>query len=219
MDVAATTAACPKPDDTGDIVARLNSDDLKRNYYELLGVDPKAPDAIMRAAYRTMMGELGGHPDVGGSNDRAVLLNRAKEVLLDHGLRAEYDRRRGAARHPSAAPDQSDTGARYTTSHDARAQPQPPWNRQPADEKTEPAGQPDSGETAVRSNTGVRILLYVGWSVASWGGILLLINRVSKYPLLAVVLLWLICLPGAIVGIPVMLVLVLVARMAGLSLK
>lgn len=77
---------------------RLTSDDLDRDYYELLGLAPRAPEAIIRAACRTLMDELGAHPDAGGSHDRAALINRAQEILLDPALRSEYDRLRRPTR-------------------------------------------------------------------------------------------------------------------------
>src|SRR6266850_63842 len=92
-------------------MGQLRDSDLSQDYYKLMGVDPQAPAAIIRSAYRTMMSELGAHPDRGGGNDRAVALNRAKEILLDPLLRAEYDRHRTESRsrnfqspRPSRAP-------------------------------------------------------------------------------------------------------------------
>src|SRR5713101_356139 len=84
---------------------RITDDDLRRNYYKLLGVDPEAHPAIIKNAYRTNMSELNAHPDRGGTTEKAILLNRAREVLLDAALRREYDQRRTADRgsHPGSA--------------------------------------------------------------------------------------------------------------------
>lgn len=72
----------------------LKEDDLERDYYKLLAVDPSAPAAVIRAAYRAIMSDIGRHPDKGGTHEDAVVLNRAKEILLNPVLRAEYDRSR-----------------------------------------------------------------------------------------------------------------------------
>lgn len=63
------------------------------NYYEVLQIDPKADTAIIRAAYRTLMKDLGGHPDHGGSNSEARLLNEAYENLSDPNKRRIVDQR------------------------------------------------------------------------------------------------------------------------------
>ena len=107
----------------------VNYDDLSRNYYRLLGVDPTAPPAVVRAAYRAMMGEVGRHPDRGGGHEGAILLNRAKEILLDPELRAQYDRLRSrsdrpnqsAGAAPTAKPTQSHTGEKRTADQNASA--------------------------------------------------------------------------------------------------
>src|SRR5215510_10826229 len=78
-------------------MGRLTKDDITRDYYLLLGVDPRASCDVIRRAYRTLM-LTGVHPDRGGSGERAILLNRAKEVLLDPQLRFEYDLRRARRR-------------------------------------------------------------------------------------------------------------------------
>jgi curved DNA-binding protein CbpA len=63
----------------------------RRNYYRILQVQPDAPIEIIRASYRTMMRELKLHPDLGGSNLDASLLNEAYEALSDPERRAAYD--------------------------------------------------------------------------------------------------------------------------------
>ena len=75
-------------------MSRITGEDAGRDYYKLLGVDPAAHPAIIKNAYRTNMSELNAHPDRGGTTEQAILLNRAREILLNATLRAEYDRRR-----------------------------------------------------------------------------------------------------------------------------
>ncbi|MBX3706641.1 MAG: DnaJ domain-containing protein [Pseudomonadales bacterium] len=64
----------------------------RRNYYRILHVQPEAPDAVIRASYRTLMGPLGQHPDRGGDHAGAALLNEAYAVLGDPERRRAYDR-------------------------------------------------------------------------------------------------------------------------------
>jgi hypothetical protein len=62
------------------------------NYYELLHVQPDAPTEIIRSSYRTLMLKLKLHPDIGGDDCRAALINQAYETLIHPEKRAEYDR-------------------------------------------------------------------------------------------------------------------------------
>lgn len=64
----------------------------RRNYYRILQVQPDAPIEIIRASYRTMMRELKLHPDLGGSNFDASVLNEAYEALSDPQRRTAYDK-------------------------------------------------------------------------------------------------------------------------------
>lgn len=62
-------------------------------YYEVLGVDPGASIDQIRAAHRSESKKW--HPDTNhspGAADRMRLINQAKQVLLDPGSRASYDR-------------------------------------------------------------------------------------------------------------------------------
>ncbi len=63
----------------------------KRNYYRLLHVQFDAPAAVIKSSYRSMMQKMRMHPDLGGDEEYAKLLNEALSVLLDEDKRAEYN--------------------------------------------------------------------------------------------------------------------------------
>lgn len=67
----------------------------RRNYYRILHVQADAPEAIIRASYRTLMQKLKLHPDLGGDEWDATLLNEAYATLSDPDRRAAYDRTLG----------------------------------------------------------------------------------------------------------------------------
>lgn len=95
----------------------------RRNYYRILHIQPDAPDAIIKASYRTQMQKLRMHPDLGGDEWNASLLNEAYRVLSDPRRRRAYDRDyfgENAGRRPPAQPhpdhDRSrQTGRPYTS--------------------------------------------------------------------------------------------------------
>jgi len=64
----------------------------RRNYYRILHIQPDAPAAIIKASYRTQMQKLRMHPDLGGDEWNASLLNEAYKVLSDPDTRSAYDR-------------------------------------------------------------------------------------------------------------------------------
>jgi len=66
------------------------------DYYEILQVHPRASQEMVKKAYRTLMGEMGAHPDLGGDEERAKLINEAYAVLGDPDLRGAYDRARAS---------------------------------------------------------------------------------------------------------------------------
>ena len=64
----------------------------ERNYYEVLGVDPKASAADIKKAYRKLVRQY--HPDVSKDPDAVAKtseINIAYETLSDKNKRAEYD--------------------------------------------------------------------------------------------------------------------------------
>lgn len=64
----------------------------KRNYYRILYVQPDAPIEVICASYRTLMQKLRQHPDLGGENWNASVINEAYRVLNDEEKRHAYDR-------------------------------------------------------------------------------------------------------------------------------
>ena len=68
----------------------------RRNYYRLLQVQPDAAPDVIKASYRTLMQKLRFHPDLGGDELRARLINEAYAVLSDPERRARYDALRHA---------------------------------------------------------------------------------------------------------------------------
>lgn len=87
------------------------------DYYEILQVHPRASQEMVKKAYRTLMGEMGGHPDVGGDEERAKLINEAYTILGDPDLRRAYDR----ARSRYVRPDGRAEAAGPYTGGEARA--------------------------------------------------------------------------------------------------
>ena len=64
---------------------------MTTDYYELLGVSPTASDAVIRAAFRTLVA------DATSDQPRFAALNEAFDVLKDPEKRAAYDQQRLAA--------------------------------------------------------------------------------------------------------------------------
>jgi|GEM_PF-2122319 len=63
------------------------------NYYDVLQINDKADGAVIRAAYRVLMKELGKHPDHGGNVREAQVINEAYENLIDPQKRKMFDQR------------------------------------------------------------------------------------------------------------------------------
>jgi len=59
------------------------------NLYDVLEVGQRASPEVIDAAYRVLMKKY--HPDKGGDEKRALLINQAKGILLDKDKRQEYD--------------------------------------------------------------------------------------------------------------------------------
>jgi hypothetical protein len=77
----------------------------RRNLYRILQVQPEAPDEVLKASYRALIGGARGqHPDRGGDAARAAAINHAYAVLGDPARRAAYDRSLRQAQPQPARP-------------------------------------------------------------------------------------------------------------------
>ena len=68
---------------------------MQKDYYQLLEVDPRASEDVIRKAYRVLAARH--HPDVTGDPkdaERMRLVNEAYGTLMDPKRRAAYDRTR-----------------------------------------------------------------------------------------------------------------------------
>lgn len=65
--------------------------DNERNYYETLHVQQDAPDAVIKSSYRAIMQKMRCHPDLGGDEHQAQLINIAYSTLIDRVKRTAYD--------------------------------------------------------------------------------------------------------------------------------
>ncbi len=65
----------------------------QRNYYRILEVQPDAPLEVIRQNYRVLMKKLRMHPDLGGVQQHAALINIAYDTLRHPQKRATYDRK------------------------------------------------------------------------------------------------------------------------------
>ncbi|MGK0231866.1 MAG: curved DNA-binding protein CbpA [Gammaproteobacteria bacterium] len=66
----------------------------KPNYYQVLHVQSDAPREIIRSSYRTMMQHMRMHPDLGGDDHNAAIINEAYATLTEPLDRAAYDKTR-----------------------------------------------------------------------------------------------------------------------------
>jgi tetratricopeptide (TPR) repeat protein len=62
------------------------------NHYERLQIDRKASPEVVKSAYRALLKEVGGHPDLGGDEEAAKAINHAYEIISDPRQREQYDR-------------------------------------------------------------------------------------------------------------------------------
>lgn len=77
----------------------------RRNYYRVLHVQPDAPREIIRSSYRTLMQRLRMHPDLGGNDKEAAIINEAYAALTNPDNRAAYDKTRQAPERGGASSD------------------------------------------------------------------------------------------------------------------
>jgi len=117
--------------------------DNRRNYYRILHVQFDAPDAVIRASYRTIMQKLRQHPDLGGDQWNATVINEAYAVLSNPARRAVYDKAYLAKRgeqgpvQSETKPSSSDNTGQEATAADA----------------VDKAGNADAAGEAVRPET------------------------------------------------------------------
>jgi curved DNA-binding protein CbpA len=64
----------------------------RRNYYRTLNVQPDASIEIIKNNYRTLLQKLRLHPDLGGENWNARIINEAYNTLRNPEKRAVYDK-------------------------------------------------------------------------------------------------------------------------------
>jgi hypothetical protein len=76
----------------------------RRNYYRILHVQADAPVAVIKASYRAQMQKLKLHPDLGGDDWNAAVLNEAYGILSNAEKRAAYDREFQQNHDPGTAP-------------------------------------------------------------------------------------------------------------------
>jgi len=61
------------------------------DYYQVLHLDQTASQDAVKQSYRILMGKMGAHPDLGGDEEQAKLINEAYSVLRNPTLRTAYD--------------------------------------------------------------------------------------------------------------------------------
>ena len=117
----------------------------RRNFYRVLQVQPDAPHEIIKASYRTLMQKLKAHPDLGGDQWNAAVINEAYAVLSNPGKRAKYDTEqlqlrksvgadaRASAPEPQSEPDQPEERAPGDVAEEDLAAPSPPSEDQTND--------------------------------------------------------------------------------------
>lgn len=91
----------------------------RRNYYRILHVQPDAPREVIRSSYRTIMQRMRVHPDLGGDERAAALVNEAYAVLNDEENRVAYDRVRASAEWNRSA---NDSAAKAQARHSAASE-------------------------------------------------------------------------------------------------
>ncbi|MDH5752418.1 MAG: tetratricopeptide repeat protein [Deltaproteobacteria bacterium] len=84
-----------------------------RTYYEILQVNPRASREVIQGAYRALLKAGGFHPDLGGSDEEAKIINEAYSVLADPTRRREYDQQIAQASSPGPAGEQALVRTQY----------------------------------------------------------------------------------------------------------
>lgn len=64
----------------------------RRNFYRILQVQPDAPTEVIKNNYRILLQKLRLHPDLGGDQRNASLINQAWQTLRDPICRCAYDK-------------------------------------------------------------------------------------------------------------------------------
>jgi len=70
-----------------------HNNEERRNYYRTLNVQPDASLEIIKNNYRTLLQKLKLHPDLGGKNWNASIINEAYNILRKPSKRAAYDKK------------------------------------------------------------------------------------------------------------------------------
>ena len=83
----------------------------RRNFYRVLQVQPDAPYEIVKASYRTLMQKLKAHPDLGGDEWNAAVINEAYAVIGNPQKRAKYGAGQMGLRNAVGADARADTRA------------------------------------------------------------------------------------------------------------
>lgn len=65
--------------------------DNRRNFYRILRVQPDASFDVIQQSYRSLMQKLRLHPDLGGEERNARIINQAYAILRNPKRRAKYD--------------------------------------------------------------------------------------------------------------------------------
>ncbi len=63
----------------------------RRNFYRILRVQPDATHDVIQQSYRSLMQKLRLHPDLGGEDRDAGIINQAYATLRNPKMRAAYD--------------------------------------------------------------------------------------------------------------------------------
>ncbi len=151
----------------------------RRNYYRILQVQPDAPFEIIRSSYRTLMRDLKHHPDFGGEQWNATILNEAYETLRDRHKRADYDRELFESYTKKPFSEESPYKQPLITvfcpfckrplAREANPDEKCPTCRSPLQSKSENALKQDSRRSVDRIKKSEKIRYYTSWPRAGQG--------------------------------------------------